>query len=305
VAAFAASGLDWKVGLHKLFLPVETQEGVEVSIETEMNAIVRDTDKSILGYALGRYDAYQNAEAFDWTAPLVESGLYTYEAAGSLQGGKKAWALLKAGEHEIVPGDKLKNYLLYTWGHDGRTPVQCGPTSVRVVCANTLRMALNGGSEFRKVRHGSGMRLQLSEVQEMYRADSARFDRQADWLKRLMDRPVTWSERQAYIGTIAAGELGQDATMRQRNRVERITGFLSRMAGGMASGAKLPGFEGTAYGLFQSTTESIEHYLGGNRVKDRGDNILFGQGARQVQAATVEMEKLLATPRGQYGAMVN
>lgn len=292
--AFEKSGLNWRILMRES--RIADAEG-NFTIPSEIRAIVRDIDNEVLGYAKGRYEPLQNEAAFEWTKPLVESGLYQYEAAGSLRGGQKIWILLKSGEYEIVQGDKTKNYLLLASGNDGISPVCTGPTSIRVVCMNTLRAALGDRAAFRKIRHTGKMAPSMEEVRKMYMADKEAFARQEEWFKSLLGRPVNYAEREGYIRELIP--IADDVTERQKGGMMRIRSFLGGMASGMASGVKVfAGMQDTAYGLFQAVTEGIEHSLGGERVKDRGENILFGTGADMQERAESLMVSLMAQPVG-------
>ena len=76
--------------------------------------------------------------------------------------------LLNQGEVELVKNDKLEQYLLLTWSHDGSKCIQALPTSIRVVCNNTLTQALNTAVFKNKVRHSEKMTMKLEEIKKMY-----------------------------------------------------------------------------------------------------------------------------------------
>jgi phage/plasmid-like protein (TIGR03299 family) len=90
----------------------------------------------------------QNDQAFQFFDPFVSSGLVTLETAGSLREGKRVWILARIAENSdvgIVGDDIVRKYLLLSNSHDGTTAVRVGFTPIRVVCANTLAMAVRNG----------------------------------------------------------------------------------------------------------------------------------------------------------------
>ena len=159
VHAFQASGLDWSV----LRSPLSFEYNGEMK-SGDINALVRNTDGSVLGHCRERYEIFQNKQAFDWCQPLVESDLWRFETAGALKGGQICWTLLKQGEVELIPKDYLKQYLLLTWSHDGTKAVQVRPTTIRVVCNNTLTVALRETGMCNKIRHTINMIPRLDEL---------------------------------------------------------------------------------------------------------------------------------------------
>lgn len=292
------SGLDWLVEKRALFLGTGTQ--------VSQVALVRDTDESILGFANNKYVPYQNDQGFAFCQAFVDSGLYDYETAGSLNGGRVCWVLLKfrdnGGEFEVVPGDPIRKYLLLSWGHDGTHGINTRLTSVRVLCWNTLTAALSVANtiETPVIRHSKLAVAKLDAISAVYMSALARFRGQAEWFERLLSRPVTPPEKRGFVEQLFP--LADEVTVRTKNGLDRIQSFLGQMADGLVDGSaaqQMPeGIRDTAYGLFMAATEANEHYLGGKRVKDRGANILDGQGAARMQMMEDMMNVLLAKPVG-------
>src|SRR5678815_2693601 len=135
--AIVCAGLDWTVKLAPLAIVADGRP-------VDHCATVRESDDSILGVVGPGYVPLQNREAFAWFQPMVESGAVTLEAAGSLREGRRIWILGRCADSsaDIVPGDEVRQYLLLAHGHDGSLAIRVGFTSVRVVCANTLRASL-------------------------------------------------------------------------------------------------------------------------------------------------------------------
>ena len=104
-------------------------------------ANIRDNDDSVLGIVTDRYKVVQNHEAFRFTDELLGKGV-RYETAGSLQDGKRTWLLAKLPNEYIILEDQISPYLVFFNSHDGSGSIRCAITPIRVVCQNTLNLAL-------------------------------------------------------------------------------------------------------------------------------------------------------------------
>lgn len=133
--ALILAGLDWKVRQHN----VMTEDGIPLK---GFLANVRDTDDKVLGVVSDKYKVVQNEEAFAFTDALLGEGV-TYETAGSLQEGKKVWLLAKLPQRYIISGDEIEPYLVFSNSHDGSGSIKAAMTPIRVVCNNTLNLALD------------------------------------------------------------------------------------------------------------------------------------------------------------------
>lgn len=132
--ALNTAGLDWKVLQEEVY----TEKGIPV---IGYKANVRDSDEKILGIVTDRYKVVQNEEAFAFTDKLLKEGV-RYETAGSLQEGKKTWLLARLPREYIITGDRITPYLLFSNSHDGSASIKVAMTPIRVVCQNTLNLAL-------------------------------------------------------------------------------------------------------------------------------------------------------------------
>lgn len=152
--ALVAAGLDWNVVQR----PVYT-EGKEIP---NYKANVRDSDNSVLGIVTNRYQIVQNTEAFDFTDSLVREGV-TYDTAGSLNNGKRVWLLAKLPRTRILD-DAIDPYICFTNSHDGLGSIKVCATPIRVVCNNTLSLALNGAKRSWSTKHIGNIASKLEEA---------------------------------------------------------------------------------------------------------------------------------------------
>lgn len=153
--AIRLAGLDWNVESKPIF----TDGGIEIP---GYKANTRDIDGSVLGIVSDRYQIVQNAEAFDFTDSLIGEGC-KYETAGSLLDGKKIFLLARMPERDIL-GDQVDPYICFTNNHNGTGAIQVCMTPIRVVCQNTLNLALNQSKRKWSTRHIGDMQSKLAEA---------------------------------------------------------------------------------------------------------------------------------------------
>jgi phage/plasmid-like protein (TIGR03299 family) len=162
--ALIKSGLNWQVAQRSIL----TNEGVLIE---GYKANVRDSDNKILGVVTDRYKVVQNHEAFAFTDELLGQGVL-YETAGSLAEGKKVWLLAKLPAAYIISGEKLAPYLVFTNSHDGSGSIKVAMTPIRVVCQNTLNLALSTADRIWTTNHTGDINAKLESAKEtFYRAE--------------------------------------------------------------------------------------------------------------------------------------
>lgn len=154
--ALKIAGLDWKVVQEPVF--TETKEKIE-----GYRVNVRDTDRKVLGVVTDRYKVIQNEEAFAFTDALLGEGV-RYETAGSLQGGKKVWLLAHLPQEYIISGERISPYLVFSNTHDGSGAVRVALTPIRVVCNNTLNLALSTAKRSWSMVHTGNIQEKMEEA---------------------------------------------------------------------------------------------------------------------------------------------
>ena len=156
--ALTLAGLDWKV----LQEPIYTEGRDPVR---GYKANVRDFDRKVLGVVTDRYRIIQNEEAFAFTDALLGRGV-RYETAGSLQGGRKVWLLARLPHEYIITGERISPYLVFSNTHDGSGAVRVAITPVRVVCSNTLNLALSTARRSWSMIHTGNIQDKLREAED-------------------------------------------------------------------------------------------------------------------------------------------
>lgn len=155
--ALKLGGLDWDVVPH----PVFTENGIKIP---NYVANTRSSDDSVLGIVTDRYKIVQNKDAFRFTDEIV-GGDVRYETVGSLRNGRTIFLLAKMPKQNIL-GDDIDPYLCFTNTHDGTGAVRCLLTPVRVVCNNTLNLALNTAKRAWSCKHTGRIEDKLAEATE-------------------------------------------------------------------------------------------------------------------------------------------
>lgn len=154
--ALELAGLDWQVVQEPIY--TETEELIE-----GYKANVRDSDRRVLGVVTDRYKVIQNEEAFAFTDELLGEGV-RYETAGSLQGGKKVWLLAHMPHEYIISGERISPYLVFSNTHDGSGAIKVALTPIRVVCNNTLNLALNTAKRSWSMIHTGDIKEKMQEA---------------------------------------------------------------------------------------------------------------------------------------------
>ena len=210
--ALKVAGLDWKV-VQK---PIFTEEGQLVG---GFKANIRDRDNQILGVVTDRYKVVQNEEAFAFTDQLLGEGI-TYETAGSLQGGRRTWILAKLPQRYIISGDEITPYLVFMNSHDGTGAIKAAMTPIRVVCQNTLNLALSNAKRSWSANHVGNINGKL---------DDARYtllyaDKYMAELGRSIDRlnQIRLSDQKVYEYINALFPLADNATEQQKKNLLRM-----------------------------------------------------------------------------------
>lgn len=193
--AIKLAGLDWEVTKRKII------DEVTGEVIPNFMANVRDTDNRVLGIVNDkRYKICQNREAFEFTDKLLGEGV-TYETAGSLFGGRKIWLLAKLPERDIL-GDKFIPYLVFTNSHDGTSGVRAAVTPVRVVCNNTLNLALRNAERSWSCNHRGDLQGKLTEASNTLRLANRYMNKLEDVFSGLYETTFDDTAAERYISIL-------------------------------------------------------------------------------------------------------
>jgi len=207
-----AAGLDWKVDLR----PARGAKQINKKGEFSRYEVVRvprpkfDETEVQLGLVSRRYKPLQNIEAFEFFDPIVGDKKAYFETAGALGEGERIWVMARMPDAmEIVSGDECLKYLLLSNTHSGDGSVIVKFTTVRVVCQNTLMMAMEDGQKAYRVRHSKQMQFKLSELSEFMAITQEVFLKAEECFRKLAEISVTAKRLEQYFESVYPRSVAQ------------------------------------------------------------------------------------------------
>lgn len=228
-----------------------------------------------------RYEPLQNSELFDFAEVVLGESGAEYEAAGSLKRGKIVWVLARLPGEDYVAGDKTCRYLLITNRH-GAGRMSIVNTTVRVVCWNTLTMALAEKNKH-TFRHTANIRGRIQLAQRAILAGEQQTKTEIEWLNKKAEQKVSPWYMQAFLKALFPGERQEQA----RWRIADIAA--SDPIGGMTKA-----IDGTAFGVYNAVTQYTDHEMrpkGMTNGNTRLNSLFYGQGAQLKQRASALMDQ--------------
>lgn len=246
--ALIAAGLDWTVEQT----PVCMNNGVEIK---NYKANVRSDDKTVLGIVTDRYKIVQNEDAFSFTDVLVgetENGVVRYETAGSLNGGKRVWLLAKMPTKKVLD-DEVEPYMVFSNSHDGTGAIKICMSPVRVVCANTLNLALNTAQRSWSTKHIGNMEDKLEEARHCLGMANIYMDSLNNEADRLANIKLDYEQINEILDQMFP--VTEKDTDRKRANVEKVKDNYS-ICYFMPDIAK---FRGTAWGAVNAMSDMVGH----------------------------------------------
>lgn len=246
-----------------------------------------------------QYEPLQNIEAFDFFDEVVGQGAAVYHTAGALRNGERIWILAKLPDTLSILGmDDIEPYLLLTNSHDGTSSIQVMFTTVRVVCANTLRMGMNSGMREMKIRHTASAKDKLNKAAELMGIVS-REVKEAETIFTDMARvQMTSAMLKDYFAEVypepqpdaETGEIPERTAKNYNKRLRTLNGIFERGAGSQLATA-----HGTLFGAFNAVTDYVDHYTRGKDADVRMQSVLMGHGDGIKQRAfNIATDRLVA-----------
>lgn len=256
--AIQLAGLDWTVSPRKIYdangNPIEG-----------FVANTRDSDNSVLGIVSNKYKIVQNSEAFEFTDSLLDEGI-TYETAGSLHNGKTIWLLAKMPETKILD-DKFDPYICFMNTHDGTGSIRVCMTPIRVVCNNTLNLALRNAKRAWSTCHMGDISSKLYEAKVtlgLANQYMSALDEEAD---KLANKKISDAQVEAMLNDIFPIDEEKDSERKINNIIAIKTDFFKYLAA-----ADISQFRGTAWGAINAATDMVAHNKPGRVTKNYQEN---------------------------------
>ena len=279
--AVVAAGLDYEITLTD----VATVDGMMVP---RTKAVVRYDNQTVLGTVSNKYVPCQNRQAFGFLDAVVADGGLRYHTAGALGLGEKIFLLAKLpGQIRVKDSDDLVDkFLLLSNAHDGSAALRVLFTPVRVVCQNTLSMALRQGrGEGVSIRHNGNLAAKIHEAQRVLGLAGKFYDDAQAKIDRLASVAPTQAQLAIYFKALYPDPKdGIDNARAKQSREQLIALF----EGGI--GHDMPGIKGTWWCAYNAVTELLDHrtYRGksdAERASNRLQSIWWGTAAKVKEQA--------------------
>jgi len=284
----AANLNNWNVRLVDVEIPntLTSDKSYQYVVRTNPT---NNSQTDILGVVGERYHVLQNEDLFSFGDNILDGG-GRWETAGSIRGGRVVFGSLALERETVLDpsgvADKVKTYLLINTSHDGSIAIQASITPVRVVCANTLNLALggkkkkNGIKQSFKIRHTQTANGKVQIARETLGLANAYMDEFDKMAKAMIEQTVTAQQFNDII-LAAYPKPDKDAKgsiKKWENKVDLINDIYTGEFNGMIAN--------TAWGAFNALTERLDWHRSA-----RGDNNESLLAAASGFDATINAEK--------------
>ena len=260
----AASLNNWDVRLLDMAIPTSLTSDKEYQYVVRTNP-TENSQTDVLGIVGERYHVLQNEDLFSFGDNILDGG-GRWETAGSIRGGRVVFGALALERETILDpcgvADKVKTYLLINTSHDGSIAIQASITPVRVVCANTLNLALGGVSRKKnkgikqsfKIRHTQTANGKVQIARETLGLANAYMDEFDVMAKAMIEKEVNAIDFNNII--LAAYPKPESdlkgSNKKWENKINTINDIYTGEYNGMIAG--------NAWGAFNALTERLDWY---------------------------------------------
>ena len=308
------AGMDWQIESSNVSYMAENHKGQNLILpHDEQRVLYRSDTHAPLSVVSQRYQEVQPKQILEFYRDLTEQSGFELETAGVLKGGKKFWALAKTGQSTVLKGKDVSNgYILLATACDGTLATTAQFTSIRVVCNNTLAIALKGQNSSTgvvKVPHST--KFDADKIKQQLGISVRAWDEHMYQMKQLSQRKVTQQEAAAYFDAVFNNSSLSIAEQDERfiqyyrqvansidaNKTEpngRAMSKVMTMFNGHGRGAELSSAKDTAYGLLCSITEFSDHERRAMSQDHRLDSAWFGAGAGLKQRGLEQALRMIA-----------
>ncbi|WP_124093530.1 DUF932 domain-containing protein [Burkholderia gladioli] len=292
------AGMDWTIESADVRFVAGSTSGSSNNIGSihafpEQRVLYRSDTKAPLSVVSSRYQVVQPREILEFYRDLTKVGGFELETAGVLKDGRKLWALARTGQSVSLKGhDEVNGYLLLATACDGTLATTAQFTSVRVVCNNTLQIALGESAGAVKVPHRSQFDAQAVKRQLGIAISS--WDAFMVRMKALSEHKVSDAAAEAYFRRVLTYPTSSQADRDAIAVNERAIKAVGQLYAGRGKGADLASARGTLWGALNATTEYVDHHRRARSDDHRLDAAWFGAGATIKQRAWDEAMRLVA-----------
>lgn len=247
--AIELAELNWRVDSR----PIYDAFGKEIK---GFKANTRDSDNSILGIVTDKYRIVQNTEAFEFTDNLLNNNEdieIHYESAGSLKNGKTIWLLAQMPTTTIL-GDDVEPYICFTNSHDGTGAIRIAMTPIRVVCNNTLNLALQTAKRSWSTKHMGDMNSKLAEARETLGFATAYMENLNLTAEQMAEKKITDGQIEQILNELFPVDKEKDSERKIKNVEEIKNSFMT-----CYYMPDIKQFRNTAWGLVNAMSDMAAH----------------------------------------------
>ncbi|MFW1840818.1 DUF932 domain-containing protein [Acinetobacter gyllenbergii] len=296
------AGMDWRIESSNVSYMAKNERGQNILMPyEEQRVLYRSDTHAPLSVVSQRFQEVQPQEILEFYRDLTEQSGFELETAGVLKGGRKFWALARTGQSAALKGKDVSNgYILLATACDGTLATTAQFTSIRVVCNNTLAIALKGqNSNAGVVKVPHSTKFDADKVKQQLGVSVRAWDEHMYEMKQLSQRKVTQTEAAAYFDAVFNNttmsiaeqdnniiqfyrDVATQAQVNSKEKPEPNAKSMSKameMFNGQGRGASLSSAKDTAYGLLCSITEFVDHERRAMSTDHRLDSAWFGAGA--------------------------
>jgi phage/plasmid-like protein (TIGR03299 family) len=268
---------NWNVRLEDIEIPSEFDSDKNYSFVVRDNPFTKG-NKDVLGVVGERYVPLQNEDLFDFADNLLDNG-GRWETAGSIKGGRVVFGALALERETVLDkdgvADKINTYLLVNTSHDGSIAIQASITPVRVVCANTLNLALGnrgrGGSvkQSFKIRHTQTAQGKVAVAREALGLANAYMDEFSKMANNMIQTEITKAQFDKIVDLaypMPKDDAKKVSITKHANKIDLINEIYVGQFNDTISG--------TAWGALNALTERLDWHRAGR--KGNTETILSG-----------------------------
>jgi len=247
---------NWNVRLEEIENPEGYRSHKSAHRVLRTNPFDGGTD--ILGVVGERYQVVQNEGLFEFGDNLLDGGA-SWESAGSIKHGTVVFGSLVIPKEftldEKGANDKTTTYLLVHTSHDGSVALQASITPVRVVCQNTLNLALGSVKQSFKIRHTSSIDGKIAVAREALGLTFKYMDDFEAEAKALFETSVSDKKFNDIITTIypKPEEGNKKGLTVWENRIDILNDLYFKSP-------TQENIKGNAWGVFNALTERMDYF---------------------------------------------
>lgn len=286
-----AAGMNFEIKQSDVLFNAQNENGNMLNLRSNSDSTVlyRSDNFAPLSVVSQRYKVVQPRQVLGFYRDLVSLGGFQLETAGVLRGGKKLWALAKTGQETMLAGgDRVKAYLLLATSCDGSLATTAQFTSVRVVCSNTLQMAVGQSKGAVRVPHSTVF--DATAVKKELGLGLSAWEAFISSVRTLSNRRVNKFESMNFLVNV----LGDPSLPLNEQPNQRAIQSVYGLYSGGGKGSEMASAKGTAWGLVNGITEYVDSHRRARNQDYRLDSAWFGQGAAIKERAFQQAMALVA-----------